>query len=155
MNEKHLNEDELDLVLCGEGLPPDRALHLVGCHACERRRNDFLAVLEEARIDDPAAAVVATARDGALQRWGAGVGRQHRVRWWLAAAAVLLLTLLPILRHGSSPTTRRQEQQVFNPDQVLTEVDAMLSQDPLTAMTSEAVVDTVVPVGNVSWQGGA
>jgi hypothetical protein len=53
MNVKHLTDEELDLVLIGDGLPADAAEHLASCLVCRRRRDSFLAAVAGAQADDP------------------------------------------------------------------------------------------------------
>jgi hypothetical protein len=144
MSIPHLNDDELNLAVLGEDLPPEVAGHLVVCLDCRRRRDAFLDLVQEARGADPDEAARARVRERALAAWGATSSR-HWVRWLAAAAAVIVLSLLPLLR-GRSP-----EVPAVNADAVMVEVDNVLDRDPLSAMASEEVVDTVVPV---SYQSG-
>jgi hypothetical protein len=69
------------------------------------------------------------------------------VRWLAAAAAVVVLSLLPLVR---SEFVSRPE---FNTDAVLTEVDDILSRDPLSAVASEEVVEAIVPAPDVDGEG--
>lgn len=150
MNIEHLTDDELDRVLCGEGLDRDRAVHLAGCVACRRRRDAFTAAVGEARGEDPGARELNAARAAALAAWEAPA--THSRNWrWIAAAAVLLLALVLPTWLGQRPTTTAG----FDADAVLSEVDAVLERDPLTVVASEAVVDVVAPLDESSWQGGA
>jgi len=63
--------------------------------------------------------------------------------WLAAAAAVLVLSLLPLRLNRTAPAV--------NADTVMLEVNQVLERDPLSALASEEVVDTVVPV---SYQSG-
>ncbi len=146
MNIPHLNEDELNLAVIGEELPPDAAEHLASCLDCRRRRDAFLALVEQARGVDPEEATLATVRERALTAWGAAP-RRHWVRWLAAAAAVVVLSLLPLVR------SRAPQSPAINTEAVMLEVDQMLERDPLAAMASEEVVDTVVPVSHTSGEG--
>ena len=138
MTIKHLRDDELDLALTGEALPADVAEHLASCLVCRRRRDGFLAAVDGARGADPDEAARRRVREGALAAWGGTSRRRHWARWVAAAAAVVVLGLLPLLRgHTATPK--------LNTDAVLVEVDAVLAQDPLSAVASEDVVNTVVP----------
>ena len=139
MSIHHLNHDELNLAVLGEDLPPEAAEHLAGCLVCLRRRDAFLAIVEMARGADPDEATRARVRERALAAWGATSSR-HWVRWLAAAAAVIMLSLLPLLR-GRAPAP-----QIINADAVMVEVDQMLDRDPLSAVATEEIVDTVVPV---------
>jgi len=144
MNIPHLNDDQLNLAVLGEDLPPEAAGHLAVCLDCRRRRDAFLDVVQEARGADTDSATRARVRERALAAWEAP-DRRHWVRWLAAAAAAILLSLLPLLR-GRSP-----EVPAVNTDAVMVEVDKVLDRDPLSVMASEEVVDTVVPV---SYQSG-
>jgi len=139
MSIPHLNDDELNLAVLGEDLPPEVAEHLAGCLVCVRRRDAFLALVEEAREADPDEATRAGVRERALAAWGAPNGR-HWVRWLAAAAAVLVLSLLPLRFNRTAPLS------AINVDAVMVEVDQMLDRDPLSAVAAEEIVDAVVPV---------
>jgi hypothetical protein len=139
MNVPHLNDDELDLAVLGEDPGLEAASHLASCLECRRRRDAFLEVVEEARGTDPDEATRARVRETALTAWGAPP-RRHWVRWLAAAAAVLVLSLMPLLVH------RPAAPPAVDADTLLLEVDQVLDRDPLSAMASEEVVDTVVPV---------
>lgn len=139
MSIPHLSDDELNLALLGEDLPEETAVHLAECLVCRKRRDTFLAVVQEARGADPDEVTRARVREAALTAWGAP-SRRHWMRWTGAAAAVLLLCLLPVLFH------RTAAPPAVNAEAVLLEVDQVLDRDPLSAMASEEVVDTVVPV---------
>jgi hypothetical protein len=140
MNIPHLNDEELNLAVLGEELPASVAEHLAGCLVCRRRRDTFLSVVEHARGEDPDEATRARVRERALAAWGGGSITHHWLRWAAAAAAVIVLGLLPLLHsHSPAPTT-------FNSEAVLTEVNKVLDSDPLSALASEEVVNTVVPV---------
>jgi hypothetical protein len=143
MSIPHLNDEEMNLVVIGEELSPEAAEHLAGCLECRRRRNGFLALVEQARGPDPDAATRARVRERALAAWGAP-SRPHWVRWLAAAAAVIVLSLLPLVR-GRAP-----QSPAINTEAVMIEVDQLLERDPLAAMASEEVVDTVVPVSHES-----
>lgn len=146
MSTRHLTDDELDLVLCGEPLPAGREAHLHDCIACRRRRDAFLAAVAEARAEDPDDATRARVREAALATWK---GRRvvHWWRWAAAVAAVVVLGLLPLLRNGTVPT------QTINTEAVMAEVDAALARDPLAAFASEDVVDEIAPVRESAGEG--
>ncbi len=138
MTIRHLRDDELDLALAGETLPAEVAEHLDSCLVCRRRRDGFLAAVNEARGAAPDEATRRRVREGALAAGGGPKRRHHWVRWAAAAAAVVVLSLVPLLRsHTVTPK--------LNTDAVLVEVDAVLAQDPLSAVAPEAVVDAVAP----------
>jgi hypothetical protein len=139
MSIPHLNDDELNLAVLGEDLPPEAAEHLAGCLVCVRRRDAFLAIVEMARGADPDEATRARVRERALAAWEAP-DRRHWVRALAAAAAVIVLSLLPLMR-GRAPAP-----PVINADAVLVEVEKVLDRDPLSAVAAEEIVDTVVPV---------
>jgi hypothetical protein len=151
MNDTHLTDEELDEVLIGGDLQPERADHLSACLACRARRAELVRVIEATRRPDPEQARLAAVRGRVLAGWERSQRSRGPARWWLAAAAaLLLLALLPVLKGR-----RSQPAVAFNADKVLTEVDAVLDRDPLTSMTSEAVVDTVVPATSTPGTGGA
>ncbi len=138
MTIRHLRDDELDLALAGETLPAEVAEHLASCLVCRRRRDGFLAAVDAARGADPDGVTRRRVRKGALAAWGGTKRRQHWARWAAAAAAVVVLGLLPLLRsHTVTPK--------LNTDAVLVEVDAVLAQDPLSAVAPEDVVNAVAP----------
>ena len=139
MSIPHLNDDELNLAVLGEDLPPEAVEHLAGCVACVRRRDAFLTTVEMARGTDPDEATQAQVRERALAAWGAP-NRHHWARWLAAAAAVLVLSLLPLRFHRTAPLS------AINADAVMLEVDQVLDRDPLSAVAAEEIVDTVVPV---------
>ena len=138
MTMKHLRDDELDRALAGETLPAAAAEHLASCLVCRRRRDAFLAAAAGARGADPDEATRRRVREAALASWGGRSHRRHWVRWAAAAAAVVALAILPLL-HGHTAAPK------LNTDAVLAEVNAVLAQDPLSAVASEDVVNTVVP----------
>ncbi|TAM53865.1 MAG: hypothetical protein EPN53_04760 [Acidobacteria bacterium] len=146
MTIRHLRDEELDLALAGETLPVETAEHLAACVACRRRRDAFLAAVDGAMGADPDEAARRRVREGALAAWGGTGRRRHWVRWVAAAAAVVVLGLLPLLR--SRPVAPR-----LNPDAVLVEVDAVLAQDPLSALASEDVINTVAPASVEAGEG--
>lgn len=141
MSVNHLNDDELNRALLGEELGGEVTEHLSSCLVCRRRRDAFLALVEEVRGADPDEATRVRVREQALALWGAP-SRRHWLRWVAAAAAVVVLSVLPLLRN-STPAPK-----AVNADAVLVEVNQVLDRDPLSAMASEDVVDTVVPVGS-------
>jgi hypothetical protein len=145
MSITHLNDEELNLAVLGEELPPEAAEHLAGCVACVRRRDSFLTTVEMARGTDPDEATRARVRERALAAWGAP--NHHWVRWLAAAAAVLVLSLLPLRLHRTAPPS------AINADAVMVEVEQMLDRDPLSAVAAEEIVDTVVPVSAESGEG--
>ena len=142
MSIPHLNEDEMNRAVLGEELPAAAAEHLASCLACRRRRDGFLSLVEPAAGDDPDAATRARVRERALTEWGGKVPARHWLRWTAAAAAVIVLGVLPLLR------SRTPEPVPFNADSVLTEVNQVLDRDPLAAVASEDLVNTVVPVAH-------
>ena len=142
MNMHHLNDDELNLAILGEELPARAADHLGSCVACRRRRDTYLSLVEQARGDDPDEATRERVRERALAAWNGSRVTYQWVRWAAAAAAVIVLAVLPLLR-SHTPTPAK-----FNAEAVLTEVNQMLDRDPLSAVVSEEVVDTVVPVSH-------
>jgi hypothetical protein len=137
MSIAHLSGEEIESILAGEALGPDGAAHLAGCLVCRRRHDDLLAAFAAARAADPDAATRARVRAAAIA--AAGRHRRQRLQWWLAAAAALALVVLaavfvvPALRPHPVDT-----------DAVLTQVDEVLSRDPLAAMADEQVVQVVV-----------
>jgi hypothetical protein len=139
MNSKHLNDDELNRALLGDELAAEAAEHVAACLACKRRRDSFMALAEEARGADPDQASRVRVRERALALWDAP-SQRHWLRWVAAAAAVVVLGVLPLLR------SRTPAPPVFNADAVLNEVNQVLDRDPLSAMASDDVVNTVVPV---------
>jgi hypothetical protein len=144
MSIPHLNDDELNLAVLGEDLPAEAAAHLGECLVCRKRRDTFLALAEQARGADPGEATRARVREGALAAWGTP-RRRHPVRWLAAAAAMIVVSLLPLVLH------RKVAPPALNAETVLLEVNQVLERDPLSALASEEVVDTVVPV---SYQSG-
>jgi hypothetical protein len=139
MSIPHLNDDELNLAVLGEDLPPEAAAHLGDCLVCRKRRDTFLSLAEAARGPDPDEATRARIREGALAAWGAP-RRRHSVRWLAAAAAMVVVCLLPLVVH------RTVAPSAVNAEAVLLEVDKVLDRDPLSALASEEVVEAVVPV---------
>ena len=109
MSIPHLNDDELNLAVLGEDLPPEAAEHLAGCLVCVRRRDAFLTTVEMARGTDPDEATRARVRERALAAWGAP-NRRHWVRWLAAAAAVLVLSLLPLRLNRTAPPLGHQRR---------------------------------------------
>ena len=142
----HLSDDELDRLLAGEELSPDRTEHVSGCLSCRRRRDRMVAVIEDAAADDPGDQARERAREAALAAWVRPALRFHR--WWLAAAAALLVALLLPLTHRS-----RQQQAGFDADAVIEEVDAILARDPLTVLASEEVVEAVTSAPGQATEG--
>jgi hypothetical protein len=147
MSIEHLTDDELDLALVGEELPAPAAAHLSSCLVCRRRRDSFLAAVDGALGEDPDEATRTRIREQALSAWSGGSRKSHLVQWLAAAAAVVVLSLLPLL--GSNFVSRPK----INTDAVLTEVDDVLSRDPLSAAASEEVVEAVVPAPDVDGEG--
>lgn len=146
MTMRHLTDDELDLVLCGEPLPAEREAHLHDCIACRRRRDAFLEVVAEARREDPDEATRTRVREAALAAWQAR-RTIHLWRWVAAAAAVVVLGVLPLLRHG------RLEVPSIDTELVMAEVDAALARDPLAAFASEDVAVEIAPVEESTGEG--
>jgi hypothetical protein len=141
MSIAHLSVEEIDCVLAGEGLAPERAAHLAGCVACRRRHDELLAAFGAARLPDPDAVARARVRAAAL---AAAVRPQRpRLRWWLAAAAALALVVLAAVFVLPALRTRPVDT-----DAVLRQVDEVLDRDPLAAMTDEGVVNVVVADGS-------
>jgi hypothetical protein len=138
MSTVHLTTEEIDLVLIGDGLPPERAAHLAGCVACRRRLDDLGAAIAGAREAEPDELALVRARRAALT---AQVRRRSHLRRWLAAAAVLVLvTLVAVF----VVPALRPHRTTVDTDAVLLDVDRVLARDPLTAMADESVVDVVV-----------
>jgi hypothetical protein len=138
----HLNDEDLNMAILGEELPVHSAQHLAGCLFCRRRRDTFLSLVEQAGGDDPDQATRARVRGRALAAWHGTTVTHHWLRWAAAAAAVIVLAVLPLLRsHPQAPAK-------FNAEKVLTEVNQVLDRDPLSAVASEDVLDTVVPVSH-------
>ena len=146
MSTVHLTSEELDLLLLGEGLPADRAMHLGSCLVCRRRRDRIAAAISGAAPPDPDAAVLERVRAAALA--AAGHGRR-RARWWLAAAAALLLTALAAVFLAPRP-----RPVAFDTDAILLEVDEVLARDPLAAFADEDVVEVVVANGTSATETG-
>ena len=139
MSTAHLTSEELDLVMLGEDLPADRAMHLGGCLACRRRRDDLVAAISGARVADPDEDVRARTRNAALAEGG---HRHARPRWWLAAAAALLLTAFAAVFLATRP-----QPVAVDTEAILLEVDEVLARDPLAAFADEDVVEIVVADG--------
>ncbi len=138
----HLNDEEMNRAVLGEELPVAATEHLAMCLVCRRRRDGFLSLVEAAAGEDPDAATRARVRERALAEWGGTARARHWLRWAAAAAAVIVLGVLPLLR------SRTPEPAPFNADSVLTEVNQVLDRDPLAAVASEDLVNTVVPVAH-------
>lgn len=136
MSQGHLSSQEIELVLLGEGLAAERALHLARCVACRRRRDELTDAIAGARQADPSEAVRSRARAVAL---AAAPRRRADLRWWLAAAAALVLAVLTAI--FVAPALRPHP---VDTDAVLLEVDEVLARDPLAAMADEGVVEVVV-----------
>lgn len=136
MSMAHLSSEEIDLLVAGEELAPDRALHLASCAECRHRRDELAGAITGARAADPTPATRAAVRAAAL---AVAYRRTPPVRWWLAVAAAVALLLaaavfvVPVLQPRPVDT-----------DAVLLEVDEVLARDPLAAMADESVVDVVV-----------
>jgi len=139
MSTSHLTTDELDLVLLGEGLAAERAMHLGACLACRRRRDALAAAIHDAGSADPDLAVRERVRAAALAAAGR---RARRPRRWLAAAAALLVAVLAVLFLAQRP-----RGAALDTDAILLEVDEVLARDPLTAFADEDVVEVVVADG--------
>jgi hypothetical protein len=140
MNIRHLSDDELDHWLTDESLSTELALHATSCVVCRRRRDAFLAAVEELQGAEPGEAVRERVRQAALDAWS---GRPARIwgRWALAAAAVLLLAVLPFARSHHTQAVQ------LNPDSVLAEVDQVLDRDPLSAVAPADLVEEITPDG--------
>ena len=136
MSTPHLTSEELDLVLLGEGLAADRAMHLGECLPCRRRRDEIAAAIAGGRLPDPDEETLARVRGGGLPELVLGGGH---ARWWLAAAAVLALTALLVVFLAPRP-----RPAAIDTDAILLEVDEVLARDPLTAFADEGVVEVVV-----------
>ncbi|MBZ5589329.1 MAG: hypothetical protein LAO05_12275 [Acidobacteriia bacterium] len=147
MSIEHLTDDEVDLALIGEEVPAGAAAHLASCLVCRRRRDSFLAAVNGACGEDPDETTRARIRERALSAWSGAGRRPHWVRWVAAAAAVVVLSLLPLLR---SELVSRPK---IDTDAVLTEVDDVLSRDPLSAAAPEEVVEAVVPAPEADGEG--
>ena len=146
MSIRHLTDDELDTVLCGEPLPDEQEAHLHDCLVCRRRRDAFLATVEADLEDDPDEATRLRIREQALARWQ-GRPAIHWWRWAAAAAAVVLLALVPVLRGLESRVP------AINTETVMAEVDRALAQDPLASLASEDVVNELMPVADSTGEG--
>jgi hypothetical protein len=143
MTSWHLTDEELDRLLVGDGLQPERAAHVEQCVPCRRRWRGFLAVVETARGDDPSEETREGIRRAALESWAGS--RPRPQRWWLAAAAAALLVVLgPLAYRSIAP------RSVVNAEAILEEVDAVLARDPLTAVAPEELVEVVTPAVEVS-----
>jgi hypothetical protein len=144
---RHLTEDELDALLCGEDLAGERADYLQECLVCRRRRDALLAAFEGAAGEDPEVPTRDRVRVAALTEWrGRSTAARH---WWLAAAAVLLAVALPFaIQRAPSPAG-------VDADAVLRQVDEVLARDPLAVMASEDVLETVVPAQAATTPGGS
>ena len=146
MSTPHLTSEELDLVLLGEGLAADRAMHLGECLPCRRRRDEIAAAIAGGRLPDPDEETLARVRGAALTELG---HRRGHARWWLAAAAALLLTALLVVFLAPRP-----RPAAIDTDAILLEVDEVLARDPLTAFADEDVVEVVVADGASAAQTG-
>ena len=136
MSAPHRTSEELDLVLRGDGLAADRAMHLGECLTCRRRRDSLAAAIAGARVPDPDVETRERVRAAAL----AGYGRRRpHPRWWLAAAAALLLAALAAVFVAPRP-----QPPAIDTEAILLEVDEVLARDPLTAFADEGVVEVVV-----------
>lgn len=139
MSTAHLTSEELDLVMLGEGLPAERAMHLGACLVCRHRRDELEAAIDGARLPDPDVETRERIREAALTALGHG---RHRARWWLAAAAALLLTALAAVFLAPRP-----QPAAVDTEAILLEVDEVLARDPLAAFADEDVVEIVVADG--------
>ncbi len=143
---KHLSDDELNRAVLGEALAPEAAEHLGMCLVCRRQRDGFLALVEYARAADPDEAMRERAREGSLTAWS-GVKRRYWRSWLAVAAAVAILVLVPIVR-THIPNTR-----AVDADAVMAGVEKVLARDPLAAVASQEIVDTLVPSNGASEEG--
>ena len=66
MSTEHLTAEEIDLLVIGEGLPTDRAVHLGTCLVCRRRHAELDAAFAGAALPDPGAASRERVRAAAL-----------------------------------------------------------------------------------------
>jgi hypothetical protein len=75
------------------------------------------------------------------------VKRRHWRSWLAVAAAVAILVLVPIVR-THIPNTRAVDAAA-----VMAGVEKVLARDPLAAVASEEIVDTLVPSNGASEEG--
>lgn len=145
MSIRHLTDEELDLVLCGETLDPEQAAHLRDCVACRRRRDGFLEAMEGACGADPDEASRARVREAALAGWQS----KPTVHWWrwMAAAAVVVLAL------GTLVFRQQPAPMVVDTEAVMAEVDEALARDPLAALASDEMVSVLIPVVRTTGEG--
>jgi hypothetical protein len=136
MSLAHLSSAEIDLLVVGEGLAPDRATHVVSCAECRRRRDELAGAIAGARAADPPPAAREAARAAAL---AIAFRRTPPVRWWLAVAAAVALLLAAAMF-----VVPALQPRPVDTDAVLLEVDEVLARDPLAAMADESVVEVVV-----------
>jgi len=146
MNAKHLSDDELNRAVLGEALTPEASAHLGMCLVCRQQRDGFLALVEHARAADPDEAMRERAREGALTAWS-GVQRRHWRSWLAVAAVVAILILVPIVR------TYAPSARAVDADAVMVGVEKVLDRDPLMAVASQEIVDTLVPSNGASEEG--
>jgi hypothetical protein len=139
MSTEHLTAEEIDLLVVGDGLPAERAVHLGSCLVCRRRHAALTAAFSGAALPDPRPENLERVREAALASLGHG---RRRARGWLAAAAALLLTAVAAVFLAP-----RSQAPAFDTDAVLMEVDEVLLRDPLAAFADEAVVEAVVADG--------
>lgn len=132
MSTSHLIEEELDLLLAGEELSSERMAHVLDCAACRARRENVLRAVAGAGavIAPPETADRVLA--AALGRW-----RPAGPAWWwsLPAAAVLVLAV------GLGVWSRPAPEPALDSVAILAEVDALLAQDPVALVVSEALLD--------------
>jgi hypothetical protein len=139
MSTVHLTSEELDLLVIGEELPAERALHMGACLVCRRRHAELAAAIAGAALPDPQPERLERVREAALSSLGHA---RRRTPAWLAAAAALLLAAVSAVFLAP-----RSQAPAFDADAVLMEVDEVLSRDPLAAFADEAVVAAVVADG--------
>lgn len=148
MSMNHVSDEELERALAGEGLPAGAAMHLGECLPCRRRRDEIVAAISAAAGGDPDEELRRQARSAALERWRAGEPRRFHWWWAAAAAAVLLALLIPLAAPRLVP------RPSFDAEAVLLEVDEVLARDPLAAVASEDMVETLVGEVAEGGQGG-
>ena len=143
MSTSHLVDEELELLLAGEELPPDRMAHAADCAECRSRQERFTLAVAGAATRSASRESADRALTSALDRWhGAGPA------WWwsLPAAAVLVLAV------GLGVWLRPAPEPALDPVAVLADVDALLAQDPVALVVSEDLLDllTEEPPANSS-----
>ena len=138
MSIPHLNDDELNLAVIGEELPPEATEHMAGCLVCGRRRDAFLALVERPGGWTP------TRRRG--RGFVSGLWRLGEPEPASLGAVAGGSRSGDRAEPAAAAARPRPAPPAINTEAVMVEVDQMLDRDPLSAMAAEEVVDTVVPV---------